>query len=665
MPVKTANVRTGVPQAQIVKAAAQRNEMSQGVDRELAELEALMQEDELVATQPAATQLAAEEEPAGEAAEEAAEEEDVEAALAALSSVIVDEEEEEEEKEMEGEPQSVAAAAVAPADAPEAEPVPAAAAAPSPVAAAPVPAPVPAVASGGAKAPVIAKRKPGLSVKKSFAAPAAKPAAAPAAAPVPAKKALVTKLSTKPAPAPAAAAAEANAAADAPASAPASQAAPAAAAEAAPPAAQPPKLKGKAAPRPKPAVKAAAAAAGAAAPAAAGDASSYVAPKKPLNPYMHFQAAQRTQIKADNPGLDNRALTAKVAEMYNALTSKEKQPYLDQAAADKERYATELVAAGPPPPAGPKVKRAKSAYQAGISELSKQLSAAWKEVGEEEKKEWQAKHLALKAQIKAAGGEAEPEGSAPAGGKKRCRPAGAAGAGKKQKKAKGKAAEETAAAAAEEEEEEGAAAMQEGEESDEDDEAERLACDWAAHPAELILSHTKNGHFLVLRKGLGISEYGLVEAAAVKAQRLGGASDCPVPLAMLEEYEAFQRAFKREVHDNTEAGDLVLSDLPEGSLLESCAYLGRLQNPGYELHRAAKGDIVLKVPLLGLCSVVQRMLGAERARADALEQRLLALEGGAGGSAAAAGPTPVKAGKKAALAAAQGISPPARTGVEA
>ena len=31
--------------------------------------------------------------------------------------------------------------------------------------------------------------------------------------------------------------------------------------------------------------------------------------------------------------------------------------------------------------------------QAGISELSKQLSAAWKEVGEEEKKEWQAKHL--------------------------------------------------------------------------------------------------------------------------------------------------------------------------------------------------------------------------------------------------------------------------------
>ena len=88
--------------------------------------------------------------------------------------------------------------------------------------------------------------------------------------------------------------------------------------------------------------------------------------------------------------------------MYNALTSKEKQPYLvrilalpgtspcfpsrrpshcdpcdpvqrtnpllslqDQAAADKERYATELVAAGPPPPAGPKVKRAKSAYQVG------------------------------------------------------------------------------------------------------------------------------------------------------------------------------------------------------------------------------------------------------------------------------------------------------------
>lgn len=42
-----------------------------------------------------------------------------------------------------------------------------------------------------------------------------------------------------------------------------------------------------------------------------------------------------------------------------------------------------------------------------------------------------------------------------------------------------------------------------------------------------------------------------VDAAAVKAQRLGGqagAAPCPVSLAQLDDYEAFLRTFKKEVH---------------------------------------------------------------------------------------------------------------------
>lgn len=36
------------------------------------------------------------------------------------------------------------------------------------------------------------------------------------------------------------------------------------------------------------------------------------------------------------------------------------------------------------------------------------------------------------------------------------------------------------------------------------------ACDWAAHPAEYILGETSHGKYLVMRSGLGFTEYGLV-----------------------------------------------------------------------------------------------------------------------------------------------------------
>ena len=36
------------------------------------------------------------------------------------------------------------------------------------------------------------------------------------------------------------------------------------------------------------------------------------------------------------------------------------------------------------------------------------------------------------------------------------------------------------------------------------------ACDWGSHPAEYILSETSTGKYLVMRQGLGFTEYGLV-----------------------------------------------------------------------------------------------------------------------------------------------------------
>lgn len=71
-------------------------------------------------------------------------------------------------------------------------------------------------------------------------------------------------------------------------------------------------------------------------------------------------------------------------------------------------------------------------------------------------------------------------------------------------------------------------------------------------PGEQYLSLTAMLQYLVKRKGCNIPDYGLVEMAAAKRQRLmappaaaapvpsgsnTGSSKCPVPLSMIEEYE--------------------------------------------------------------------------------------------------------------------------------
>lgn len=143
-----------------------------------------------------------------------------------------------------------------------------------------------------------------------------------------------------------------------------------------------------------------------------------------------------------------------------------------------------------------------------------------------------------------------------------------------------------------------------------------------------------------------------MDAAAVKAQRLGvdpTAPACPVTLDMLEEYEQFHKRFRAEVHANT-GGVELLHWMGHGLALSvatgcqsmsctqmtmvslcwkacrldpcwrgeqctqqqqntqfpvptailspcSCFYLGQLRESSYPLNRAKKGDPMMKVKL--------------------------------------------------------------------
>ncbi|KAK9837344.1 hypothetical protein WJX81_007743 [Elliptochloris bilobata] len=159
-----------------------------------------------------------------------------------------------------------------------------------------------------------------------------------------------------------------------------------------------------------------------------------------------------------------------------------------------------------------------------------------------------------------------------------------------------------------------------------EDLAERMDVDWQAHPAECILTQTRDGtKFVVKRAGLGFAEFGLVDARAAKRQRAEGApaegAAPPLPLTLVDEYERYTAKFHAAVHDHTEDGELDLEDLAPGSLLDACSFLGYMREEPFLLNRAVKGrDTTMRVPTLGLSLLVQRMVGAEaakRAEADA------------------------------------------------
>ncbi|KAL3145829.1 hypothetical protein ABBQ38_015202 [Trebouxia sp. C0009 RCD-2024] len=124
---------------------------------------------------------------------------------------------------------------------------------------------------------------------------------------------------------------------------------------------------------------------------------------------------------------------------------------------------------------------------------------------------------------------------------------------------------------------------------------------------------------MVKRKGLDFTEYGLVDARAAKRQRLNGDGNDPkvaVSLEMVEEYDTFCKQFRKAVHENQDQGNLDLDNIGQGSPLEMCYYLGKLQEENYLLSKPPKRkgevDVMIKVPMLGVSMVVQRLVNAER-----------------------------------------------------
>jgi hypothetical protein len=219
------------------------------------------------------------------------------------------------------------------------------------------------------------------------------------------------------APAPKAAApvkaAKATKAAPVKAAAPAKVAAPAKAAKAASPAPTKSKVVTKAKAAPAKAAKAAKPAK----PVKVADAS-IERPVRNRTAYLLFVKDNRKNTQSDNPNMDFVAVTKEIADRWGALSDAERQPYLDRAAADKERYEREVSAfreAYPDEPLtikkkkrvvklkGP--KKARSAYvfytkevrqsiqdanpDADFGTITKQIAAQWAKVTDQQKAKYQ------------------------------------------------------------------------------------------------------------------------------------------------------------------------------------------------------------------------------------------------------------------------------------
>lgn len=102
-------------------------------------------------------------------------------------------------------------------------------------------------------------------------------------------------------------------------------------------------------------------------------------------------------------------------------------------------------------------------------------------------------------------------------------------------------------------------------------------CDWEANGASGIVCAT-NGKYVVKRKGLPFSEYGLVDVQAAKRQRVDGdGKSCPLPLAMVNDFEGLHRTFWHEVNRHSSGGHLDLDEIADDSPLEMCSFLVRVQ----------------------------------------------------------------------------------------
>ena len=175
------------------------------------------------------------------------------------------------------------------------------------------------------------------------------------------------------------------------------------------------------------------------------------APKKWQTAYIIFCGEHHSKVKASEPTLSGTQITSRLGEMWKAVSEKEKEKYEALSKKDKARYAKEMESYVPPPEdeleekgkrvrgqkkerTGP--KRPLSAYMyfcqdareaikndhpdmAG-REVTTELGRRWKELSDEQKKPYEAKHATDKeryASEKASGAEtseSKPAAKAPA-----------------------------------------------------------------------------------------------------------------------------------------------------------------------------------------------------------------------------------------------------------
>lgn len=65
------------------------------------------------------------------------------------------------------------------------------------------------------------------------------------------------------------------------------------------------------------------------------------APKRSLSAYMFFANENRDIVRAENPGISFGQVGRLLGEKWKALSSEDKSPYENKAAADKKRYEKE------------------------------------------------------------------------------------------------------------------------------------------------------------------------------------------------------------------------------------------------------------------------------------------------------------------------------------
>ena len=394
--------------------------------------------------------------------------------------------------------------------------------------------------------------------------------------------------------------------------------------------------------------------------------------KRPITSFFFFSQATRSQVQSENPGIGLGEIQKKLGHMWKEMSEEEKEPYLAQATADKQRFEQEVAAGGVVNPrknaaANEKKKNSKpkqtaingiSAYKlfcddqqsevkennpkASKPEIAKVMSELWNELSEEEKNVYvqRAQEMKKKKKKTSDSSDGEEGGDDEPTTKKR----GASRALdslKKKDTANNKRAKRALNYSEHELEKNGVG----GDDDGDDDEIDRVNVDWEAHPPVAIISKTAT-KYIVARQGLPFHDFGEVSVASAKALLCNGTAIaaapattattstnqgpfCPLKSSHIEEYESFLRTFKRDTFDHTDAseGELVLEKLRSGSTLECCAFLGEMRMEGYELSKLnKKEDIWMKVPMMAMSRVVQRMVEVERKKVQALKEEVATLK---------------------------------------